>query len=252
MNDDPTEEFERRFKIELPRQADELVGDYDPSTVALEVIHAKAAGKQRWLVVAGTIGAAALLTVGAMAVLQRPDASHAGDTISSPSQADASADVRAQAQKLLDGLLGTHPGNAAAAAYVTTTYKGYAATPDALPIEGPSPSDPILVVTVEGWFPASHSCGFMVTACFDTGIELVYDIAMDKTIHVSYFYDPNVADDPLATRPLGARFVDLRQWGDPVPLQLDANSPVLARTDSNQRENRHRPRRGEAPALIGP
>jgi hypothetical protein len=102
-----------------------------------------------------------------------------------------------------------------------TTYAAYAASlPDTAGIQGtPSPSDVIILVEIEGYFPASHSCGFMV-ACYDTGVFVAFDQTLDQTLDVTYEDNPWSRDRPSPEASVSERFALLRQFGTPVTLQL--------------------------------
>lgn len=129
--------------------------------------------------------------------------------------------VTAKAQSIVDSL--TSPSYPpAAAAFVTTTYTLYAASlPDTAGIQGtPSPSDVVLLVEIEGYFPASHSCGFIIGACYDTGIFVAFDQTLDQTLAVTYEDDPWSRDRPSAGPSVSERFALLRHLGTPVTLRL--------------------------------
>lgn len=127
------------------------------------------------------------------------------------------------AQRLFDDQIGSRPGTVAAAAYVTTTYSIYAESlVDTAGISGtPGPYDRVIVLEAEGIFPAIHSCGFVMSACNDTGFELTYDVATSETINLRYFYDPWSRDLPSPEPSVSERFRDLRQFGTPIRLAVD-------------------------------
>ena len=110
----------------------------------------------------------------------------------------------------------------AAAAFVTTTYAAYASSlPDTAGIQGaPSPSDVVILVEIEGYFPASHSCFFPMGACYDTGIFVAFDQTLDQTLGVTYEDDPWSRDRPSPGPSVSERFGLLRHLGTPVTLQL--------------------------------
>jgi hypothetical protein len=137
-------------------------------------------------------------------------------------QAQAESQLTATAQQLYDDHLATLAGSPAAAAYVSTTFGIYAESlPDTSGIEGkPSPYDRVIVLEVEGYFPASHSCGFIVTACFDTAVELIYHVATDSVLHIAYLHDPASRDIPSPGPSLSERFSDLSLWGTPIPVVI--------------------------------
>jgi hypothetical protein len=105
---------------------------------------------------------------------------------------------------------------------VTTTYAAYTASiPDTAGIQGtPSPSDVMLLVEIEGYSPASHSCRFMMVACYDTGIFVAFDQTLDQTLAVTYEDDPWSRDRPSPEPSVSERFALLRHFGTPVTLQL--------------------------------
>jgi len=226
MPDDSADEFERQVAMRLRRESNRLVEPFDAPSVARKAIRDESGGPQRLAIVAGTVAVAALVTVVVLGVLHSPKPPAGPGTSSplttatlSPSPIDA---TKARAQSLVDGLLSSRPGQPAAAAFVSTTYASYAASlPDVAGISGrPSPSDPVLVIEVEGFFPATHSCGLILTACFDTGILVAYDLNLRETLGVTYEDDPWSRDRPSPRPSVSERFRELRQWGTPVTLQL--------------------------------
>lgn len=129
--------------------------------------------------------------------------------------------VTAKAQSIVDSH--TSPSYPpAAAAFVTTTYTLYAASlPDTAGVQGtPSPSDFVILVEIEGYFPASHSCGFIMGTCYDTGIFVAFDQTLDQTLAVTYEDDPWSRDRPSPGPSVSERFALLRHLGTPVTLQL--------------------------------
>jgi len=129
--------------------------------------------------------------------------------------------VTAKALFIVDSFTtASHPP--AAGAFETTTYAVYAASlPDTAGIQGtPSPSDVVILVEIEGYFPASHSCGFIMVACHDTGISVAFDQTLDQTLGVTYEDDPWSRDRPSPGPSMSERFAHLRHMGTPVTLQL--------------------------------
>lgn len=137
----------------------------------------------------------------------------------SPPPADP---IAAKAESIVRSLTTpSHP--AAAAAFVTTTYAVYATSlPEtAAGIQAkPSPSDVVILVEIEGYFPASHSCGFMMGTCHDTGIFVAFDQTLGQTLAVSYEDDPWSRDRPSPGPSVSQRFALVHRVGTPVTLQL--------------------------------
>jgi hypothetical protein len=225
MPDETADEFERHVAAGLRVESDRLVERFDAQSVARKAMDDEGRGPQRLAMVAGTIAVAALTTIVGVALLNSPKSPPGSVTQSAETATPSPLPVdptTAKAQSLVDRFLSSRPGQAAAAAFVTTTYGSYAATlPDVAGISGtPSPSDSVLVVELEGFFPATHSCGFIMTACFDTGIMVAYDLNLGDTLDVTYEDDPGSRDRPSPQASVSERFGVLRQWGTPVALQL--------------------------------
>lgn len=142
-------------------------------------------------------------------------------TLSASPSSPSTDPVTAKAQSIVDSLT-TPSYPPAAAAFVTTTYAVYAASlSDTAGIQGtPSPSDVVILVEIEGYFPASHSCGFILGACYDTGIFVAFDQTLDQTLGMTYEDDPWSRDRPSPGPSVSERFALLRRVGTPVTLQL--------------------------------
>ena len=187
---------------------------------------------QWFVLLAGTVAVAALLTIVVIGALNPRNPSTGagasptpgtGSLLPTPSASPSpppTDPIAAKATSIVDSSTRSHPP--AAAAYLTTTYKAYAASlPDTAGIEGsPSPSDVVILVEIEGYFPASHSCGFIMGACYDTGILVAFDQTLDKTLEVTYGDDPWSRDRPSPGPSVSERFALLRRFGTPVTLQL--------------------------------
>jgi hypothetical protein len=128
--------------------------------------------------------------------------------------------IAAKAKSIVDSSTRSHPP--AAAAFVTTTYAAYAASrPDTAGIQGtPSPSDVVILVEIEGLFPAPGSCAFMMAHCYVTGIFVAFDQTLDQTLEITYEDDPWSRDRPSPGPSVSERFALLRHFGTPVTLQL--------------------------------
>ncbi len=188
---------------------------------------------QRWGLLAAAVAVAALLTIVGIGALNPRNPSTgagasttggAGTPVQTPTagpSAPPTDPTAAKARSIVESrTTASHPP--AAAALVTTTYAAYAASrPDTAGIQGtPSPSDVVLLVEIEGYFPASHSCGFIMGACYDTGIFVAFDQTLDQTLEVTYEDDPWSRDRPSPGPSVSERFALLRHFGTPVTLQL--------------------------------
>jgi hypothetical protein len=167
------------------------------------------------MLLAGPVAVAAVLTiVGIDALNSRSPAAGTG--------ASATADpITVKAQSIMARFTtDSHPP--AAAAFLTTTYAAYAASrPDTTGMEGtPLPTDVVILVEIEGYFPASHGCGFALVGCHDTGILVAFDQTLDQTLEVTYEDDPWSRDRPSPAPSVSERFAILRSFGTPVTLEL--------------------------------
>jgi hypothetical protein len=112
--------------------------------------------------------------------------------------ATAEVPLTAAAQRVADRLIGQLPtGSVKAAAYVTTTSRGYIATlPDTAGFKSlPPGSDVVIVVQIEGWWPAQHSC-IAGSRCFDTGMIVASDATSGTTLDTAFEVDPWSRDLP--------------------------------------------------------
>ena len=116
---------------------------------------------------------------------------------------------------------GLPKGAVKAAAYVTTTSTSYITTlPDTAGLSSlPPKTDVVIVVEIEGWWPAQHSC-MLFSKCVDTGVFVAYDVTGGSTLDTTFEDDPWSPDGPSAGPSVSERFVILRHWGTPIPLQV--------------------------------
>jgi hypothetical protein len=132
--------------------------------------------------------------------------------------------LTAAAQQVADRLIGQlAKGSVKAAAYVTTTSTGYIATlPDRAGFKSlPPGNDVVIVVEIEGWWPAQHSC-IPGSRCFDTGMIVASDVSSGTTLDTATEVDPWSRDFPSPGPSLSERFHDLRHWGTPIPLEVSS------------------------------
>jgi hypothetical protein len=108
-----------------------------------------------------------------------------------------------------------------AAAYVTTTSTDYIATlPDTAGFRSlPPGSDVVIVVEIEGWWPAQHSCA-PGSRCFDTGMIVASDVTSGTTLDSATEVDPWSRDLPSPGPTVSERFHVLSHWGTPIPLEV--------------------------------
>ena len=178
------------------------------------------------LIATGTVAVAATLTVIGLGALPRwtsPTALvSAAPSLAPNVSAGAVPDaLTVLAQSMADQLVHAQPGGRpAAAAFVATTYAQWVASqPDTAGIPaGPRPSDTLIVVSVEGFFPSTHSC-YYPSPCFDTGIVHAYDVTLSLDLGISWTQDPWSRDLPSPPPSVSERFKDLSQWGMPILLR---------------------------------
>ncbi len=127
------------------------------------------------------------------------------------------------AKGLAEQIIASQPnGTPTAAAYVETTIRSYAASlPDqaGLP-RGIASTNDVLIVEVDGWFPASHR-GPPGADTTSTSIVGACDATLGSSLGWTYVFDPTAPGDhsPLPTAS-DHSFAQIRQFGAPVPVPL--------------------------------
>jgi hypothetical protein len=237
---DPIEELLRRYHSEEVARAKR---DIDTSFSVRSRVAARSRARVRGLSAAG-LAAVTLLVVGALAAstllrppvpgpTPTPTASTSPSTSpSTPLQSPTPAPQtdRQRAQAIADRLIeqgAATGGRATAAGYVRVKLSVYGklanpAGPTLLPT--PQSGDDLLVVEVDGWFPAPR--GFespnpVATSGTATNITLAWDLRLERQIDVRFGFDPESSEVPGASPVLGHHMTSLTSFGtDLVPLAI--------------------------------
>lgn len=153
-------------------------------------------------------------------VLTRPQAVTSGG---GTADQYASSPSESHAQRILVDILAGQPrGAPKAAAYVQTTYAQFA---ESQPGSAGSPSshgptDVVVIVEVEGWFPAAHSAPAGASGDA-TEILAPYDVTTGVGLPWTFAFNPASPDIPGAPASVsGERFALLSHYAAPTALAL--------------------------------